>query len=91
VPANVTDPFAVIPRNAFYGPLIWYYDASLIKRIAIGRGVNLTAEINTFNLFNRPNFRAPVSDLSSTLFGRITGTAANTNPRQLQIGVKATF
>jgi Carboxypeptidase regulatory-like domain/TonB-dependent Receptor Plug Domain len=91
VPANVTDPFASIPRNAFHGPLVAYYDASLIKRITAGRGVSVTAEINVFNVFNRPNFRAPVSDLSSVLFGRITGTAANTNPRQLQLGVKVTF
>jgi hypothetical protein len=53
--------------------------------------MTITAEINALNLFNRANLRAPVSDLSSILFGRITGTAANTNPRQLQLGVKLAF
>jgi hypothetical protein len=91
VPANVIDPVAVIPRNVMHGPLITYYDASLIKRLAGPGRTTITAEINAFNLFNRANFRAPISDLSSGLFGRITGTAANTNPRQLQLGVKVTF
>ena len=90
VPADVTDPYASIPRNAFHGPRIAYYDMSLSKRVPAGR-LAVHIEANAFNLFNRPNFRAPTSTLSSALFGVITGTAAGTNPRQFQVGVKVLF
>jgi hypothetical protein len=90
-PANVTDAFAQIGRNAFRAPLVRFYDASLIKRFQLAEAVRLSFEANVFNVFNQANFRAPVSDLSSALFGRTTGSAATTNPRQIQLGLKLTF
>jgi len=91
VPANVTDPFAQIPRNALRAPMIRFYDLSLLKRFELTERVRLVFEANLFNAFNLVNFRAPTSDLSSALFGRTTGSAATTTPRQLQLGLKLTF
>jgi len=90
-PANVTNPFLQIPRNAFRAPNVRYYDISLIRRIQLKENVRLGLEANVFNLTNTPNFRAPVSTLNSPLFGRTTGTAATTNPRQIQLGIKLNF
>lgn len=90
VPAEVTDPYVWISRNALHGPAIAFYDMSLIKRLSVGR-TQVQIEANVFNLFNRSNFRAPEASLGSALFGRITGTAASTNPRQMQFGLKVTF
>lgn len=91
VPANVTDPFAQIQRNALRAPMIRFYDLSLLKRFEITERVRMVFEANLFNAFNLVNFRAPTSDLSSALFGRTTGSAATTTPRQLQLGLKLSF
>jgi hypothetical protein len=90
VPADVTDPYAPIVRNAFAGPRIAYYDMSLAKRLTAGR-VAVQVEANAFNVFNRANFAPPVAALSSALFGVVTSSAAGTNPRQLQFGIKVLF
>lgn len=90
-PANVTDPFAQVPRNAFRAPYVTFYDLSLIKRFQLGETARLGFEVNAFNIFNRVNFAAPIAVLSNPQFGRITNTLDGTNPRQLQLGVKLTF
>ncbi|MCI0388884.1 MAG: carboxypeptidase regulatory-like domain-containing protein [Acidobacteria bacterium] len=90
-PANVLDPFAQIPRNAFRAPNVRYYDISIGKRFQFSEAMRLGVEANIFNLTNTANFRAPNSTLSSSLFGRTTGTAATTNPRQIQLGIKLAF
>ncbi len=95
-PNPLTDPFASIGRNAFRGPSVAVYDLSLIKRVDLGAGTALHLEINAFNLFNRANLNAPISDLNNVRFGQITSTLAGShgaagNPRQLQLGAKLTF
>jgi hypothetical protein len=90
-PTAASDPFSVVSRNALWGPLVWYYDASLFKRVGLTERVQLSFEANAFNLFNRANFNPPVATLSDARFGRIVSTAAGTNPRQLQLGVRLAF
>lgn len=90
-PSNVTDPFLQIPRNAFRAPDVRFYDVSIIKRFQFTETVGVRLEANIFNVTNTPNFRAPVSVLSSPLFGRTTGTEATANPRQVQLGIKLNF
>lgn len=90
-PTNVIDPLSVIPRNAFRAPKVMYYDVSLIKKFQITEKARLNLEANIFNVFNRASFAAPVANLSSALFGRITSTLAGTNPRQIQLGAKFSF
>ncbi|MBN8731301.1 MAG: carboxypeptidase regulatory-like domain-containing protein [Acidobacteria bacterium] len=91
VPANVTNPFVVIPRNAFRGPAVHNYDISLIKNFGLTEQARLRLEINMFNLFNRTQLGLPNGTLSSAFFGRITSTVATTTPRQAQFGAKLTF
>jgi hypothetical protein len=49
----------------------------------------LELRVESFNTFNTPTFAAPVSNMSSTNFGRVLGTA--NSPRQLQLGAKIIF
>lgn len=90
VPNPVTDPYAMMPRNAFRAPWLRYYDLSLRKRIDMGQRT-ISVELNAFNLFNWANFAAPVEVLSDARFGRVIRTHPSSNPRQVQIGARMTF
>jgi len=88
---DVADPFSVIPRNSFRSPNFMTYDLSLIKRFRFTENVRLQLEANGFNIFNRVNFAAPVSVLTSPEFGQLQRTRVGANPRQFQFGVKMNF
>jgi hypothetical protein len=90
-PANVTDPFAVTPRNALFGPSVQYYDLSVIKKFPVGERIRLGFEANFFNIFNHAILGPPIAVLSDARFGRITGTLPGSNPRQIQLGLKLAF
>lgn len=90
-PSNVNDPFSSIERNAFRAPSVYTYDVSLIKRFYITERVQVGLEVNAFNVFNRTNFGAPNTNLSSAFFGQVSGLAPGTTPRQLQFGLKLNF
>lgn len=90
-PANVADPFAVIPRNALRAPRVAYYDLAVGRRFRVREAVALNFEANFFNLFDQVIFAAPTSNLSSALFGQLTRTLPGSNPRQIQFGVKLVF
>lgn len=47
--------------------------------------------METFNLLNTVNPGNPVSTMNSPDFGRITGLAAGTAPRIIQLAVKYLF
>ena len=65
-------------------------DFSVIKDFALPRkemGLNFRAEF--FNLFNHPQFGAPVNDVSAFGFGSV-GSTVN-NPRLVQLALKLSF
>lgn len=88
---EATNPFLAIPANAFRSPSVRVYDLSLVKQIRFGERINLRLEANAFNIFNTPQFAAPISSLSNPRFGQITATRVGFNPRQIQLGVKLSF
>jgi hypothetical protein len=90
-PASITDPFEMVPRNAMRRPSIKFYDVSLQKRFKPREQLAINVEINAFNVFNWTSLGAPVTTLSDARFGLVTATAAGTNPRQLQLGLKLAF
>jgi len=90
-PTNVTDPYAVTKRNALRGPATQVYDLSVIKKFHFSESWKLGFEANFFNVFNHTNLGPPVAVLSDARFGRVTGTLAGTNPRQVQLALKLTF
>jgi Carboxypeptidase regulatory-like domain/TonB-dependent Receptor Plug Domain len=77
------------PRNSVRGPGMINTDLSFIKRVPFGRSKAAEFRIEVFNMFNRVNLGVPVTDLSSSSFGRIQATA--TNARELQLGAKFRF
>ena len=91
VPANVTNPFAPVRRNSFRAPSLINYDLSLNKGFRITERFTLGLDANFFNIFNRAQFRAPVSILTSPFFGQIQATSPNAVPRQIQFGIKLNF
>jgi hypothetical protein len=54
----------------------------------INESANLSFRAEFYNLFNRTNFSAPNSDLSSAAFGRVSSTL---DPRYIQLALKLTF
>ena len=76
------------PRNSVRGPGMINTDLSFIKRVLFS-GKSLELRLEVFNFFNRVNLGTPVTDWSSSSFGRIQATA--TNARELQFGFKFRF
>jgi Carboxypeptidase regulatory-like domain len=69
------------------------WDFSLFKRTRFGPDERLGLEFRTefFNLFNRTQFAPPNTSVGSSNFGVVTSTAAGTNPRLIQFGLKFVF
>lgn len=77
------------PRNSIRGPGMINTDLALSKRLPIGSERSVDIRIEGFNIFNRVNLGVPVTDFSSSSFGRIQATA--TGAREFQFGVKVRF
>ncbi len=67
-------------------------DASLLKDIYFTDKTYLQLRFETFNTLNHPVFAAPsVSSAIAANFGYITAVAANSQPRQVQLGARFVF
>jgi hypothetical protein len=79
------------PRRFFYGPGIENFDLALIKHVPFGKSRQLEIRLETFNLFNHPQFYgggAVDGNIASPTFGEIEHAAA---PRFIQLGAKFSF
>jgi len=63
-------------------------DVSLLKDTKLKGSADLQFRFEFYNVFNRANLEAPVSDLSQASFGRST---SQYNPRWIQIGANFKF
>lgn len=72
-----------------HGPGYYNADLSLSKTAVIHDQMNLTLQVDAFNLTNTPHYSNPDTNLADSNFGQINGT--NGNPRQLQLGAHFTF
>lgn len=89
IPTDPGQPFGNAARNSVRGPLFWQVDLALSKTLPTPwRGGGIELRLETFNLFNRVNFRAPNGNRSAAGFGTITSTY---DPRQLQLAARLTF
>jgi hypothetical protein len=67
-------------------------DSSILKNFNFTESAYFQLRFETFNTLNHPVFAAPnVSTGTATNFGNITSTAANSLPRQIQIGGRIVF
>ena len=77
-------------RVPVVGPDFVNSDFSVIKDFALPwreTGLNFRAEF--FNLFNHPEFGAPIADINQPGFGSVNSTV--NNPRLAQLALKLTF
>jgi hypothetical protein len=82
-------------RNAFRRPSVWNLDLSLFKSFEIGR-FRPEIRIEAANVFNHPNWGAPVTTFTANNFMRFTPSSAEngTNSpgaRAIQLGVRLQF
>src|SRR5581483_3342349 len=80
------------PRNAFYGPGLIDFDATVAKRFALSERAGLELRSDFFNLLNHTNFALTSADriLSNGQFGQISATAGwgggnHGGPRVIQL------
>lgn len=87
-------------RNTFRGPEFVNVDASLFKTVTLGEGLSAQLRVEVFNLFNRPHFALPETNLLSPTFGTFSRSpdVAAGNPRVatgsqrvVQLAVKLLF
>jgi hypothetical protein len=74
-----------------YGPHQRRIDLSLFKNFDLIAKSKLQFRAETFNLTNTPNFASPSGAFGTAAFGSTSSTAANQNPRQLQLALKLLF
>ena len=91
--------FGNLGRDAFRGPGVFNMDLSMFKSFPLPReGWNLQLRFEAFNVFNVQNWDTPTTQnsdsgltLGNAAFGRITGLASGTNPREIQLGLRFVF
>jgi hypothetical protein len=72
-------------RGLIYGPGDVGTDLAVLRNVNLGRGLRLQLRGEFFNAFNTVNFNNPVTQLSSSNFGRITGAGGG---RVVQLAAK---
>ncbi|WP_342667474.1 TonB-dependent receptor domain-containing protein [Edaphobacter aggregans] len=72
-------------RGAVLGPGLWRYDMAVSKDTRIFERLSMQFRVEAFNLFNHTNFSTLNTTLTSSLYGRVTGTR---DPRILQLSTK---
>lgn len=90
--------FGTSGRNRFRRPPVWNADFSLFKYFTVGR-VRPELRIEAVNVFNHPNWSAPVTSFTSNNFMRFTpgssfsgvGSDPVPGPRRVQIGLRVQF
>jgi hypothetical protein len=76
-------------RNIVIGPGLIQWDASLLKNFNFTERTYMQFRFEAFNAANHPNWGNPNNNLSSSAFGRITGTRGTM--RELQLALKLYF
>jgi hypothetical protein len=80
-------------RNSLLGPGYGSFDLSLLRRFSLPERTTLTFEVESFNLFNKPNFDLPQAFTDQpTTSGQISSAdQRGQNPRQLQLAARLSF
>lgn len=78
--------------DAVYGPRARVLNASLLKEFSLVENLKLQFRSEFFNITNTPTFGQPGNNMSTlSTYGRISSTAANMTPRQMQFALKLLF
>ena len=105
-PGNFTTSpttFGNVGRNTIRGPYYWNTDFSIMKHTRVWERVEFVVGAQFFNIFNHPNFDAPVTDTADPRFGQIirtvsppttvfgSGLGADASPRLIQLKLQLNF
>jgi hypothetical protein len=74
-----------VARGALYGPGEVTTDLAIMRHVPLGSGLRLQLRGEIFNAFNQVSFNNPNTTVSSTTFGRITGSGSG---RVIQLAAK---
>jgi hypothetical protein len=94
-PSSITNPsYGALGNsgpwvNGLYGFGYADEDLGIYKEFSVSERVHIQLRGEFFNSLNRHFFSNPVTNISSPLFGYVTGV--NSSPRQGQVGVRITF
>jgi hypothetical protein len=84
--------FGTCAPYSVHGPGMENVDMSLFKSFEITESKRVEFRTEWFNAFNHANFAAPNANISdSGSFGKVYSTLGNTNPREIQFGLKLYF
>lgn len=75
-------------RNILIGPGTFNVDLGTMKNFKIRERFNVQFRVESFNLFNTPQFNNPSVSVTAPQFGQITGARA---PRIIQLALKLRF
>jgi len=93
VPAKGT--WGNLARNTLVGPGVNQWDLALLKNVPINENHRISFRAEFFNVFNRPHFGNPGTNISSSSFGRITSPMnrdiGTGTPRQIQFMLRWAF
>lgn len=78
-----------VGRNVLRGPAQSDFDISIVKRFSVSDAAHIELRTDLFNVFNLPNRDNPVSDITSSQFGKVV--SYSTSPRIAQLGLKFEF
>lgn len=73
---GVETVFGNLARNSFRSPSYFNSDFTAMKIVNLSERFKLRFGVNMFNVFNHPNFAAPVTDVANPAFGTILSTIA---------------
>lgn len=79
--------------NMLRGPHFQDWDMSLQKNIPWKEHYNMQLRVDSFNIFNHPNFAAPNANISNSNVATITGTSGSPSyaPRTIEFAAKFNF
>jgi hypothetical protein len=87
--ARAVNKYGNVGRNTLRQPALKGWDIGVFKEFPVTEGHRFQFRWEVFNLWNTPQFRAPVSQLGNASFGRITSTWLDN--RQIQFALKYLF
>ncbi|MFN2452814.1 MAG: carboxypeptidase regulatory-like domain-containing protein [Pyrinomonadaceae bacterium] len=84
---------SILGRNTFYADGVKNVDFGLYKafQMPFNERHRVLLRADFFNAFNHVQYGFPVTDLASSNFGRILGTATQYNPRNVQFSLRYQF
>jgi hypothetical protein len=83
------DLFGNAGRNILTGPKFRSVDLSLLKNFRLAERTRLQFRVESFNIFNTPNYQVPIFQLDNANAGRVNITS--TEGREFQFAVKLLF